>query len=483
MGKNMVKQLINFYRNQEGFSLIVVIFSMMILAILGWTLVNLFSSNFEMNTRSLESERALYLAEAGKEWALMQLLNNNTWNTSVDRDCNHTNEWRTFNLTGGQFAVCCRGNRTDEDANCVFEISGYAPNATKYLARRNTKILIRIGSMSTVVQAKNLFNWSGTTVSSAFNGEIISGHYEGTDPDSVQDQPADLDVPGSGNRTFAVAGTFPQIDMDYFLTNANYVWNLTRESNITAINGNNITVADPIFTAGDTWVNETAVRNLRIGGWSDASWRRIARRNNLTGVRLGTPSVTSSNWTIGDTIRTCRRFYQSLGGGQDRGIKYIRGDTLIDVKTNDFQSNRGLSIIAEGDIAIRGTEPVSLIGRWGTGTTDEPSLATQNGDIISPDVPAVPGGGNIEEKRMNNRYFGGFIYSENGDVRFNYLRNDYNGTFGNNIILSGRVQLQKQGSRWGWWRWGWWRRWWRRWHRNPSGGFDFEPVIIQWQEQ
>ncbi|MCX5708709.1 MAG: hypothetical protein NTY14_07080, partial [Candidatus Omnitrophica bacterium] len=96
----------------------------------------------------------------------------------------------------------------------------------------------------------------------------------------------------------------------------------------------------------------------------------------------------------------------------------------------------------------------------------------------SPDLPD----GNNENQRRNNRNFDGIIYSENGNVSFNYLNSD-NATMGNNITLDGQVRIRlQQRGRWGGRGWrGWWRRW--RSQLGSSGGFDLEPVIIQWQEQ
>jgi Tfp pilus assembly protein PilV len=453
-------------RGQRGFSLIVVVFAMMLLAVLGYSLMSFLGGDLDMGLRSLASERAFYLTESGDEWALTQLLANASWNTSVDRDCNHTGEWRTYNLTGGQYQVCCRGAQITEDASAVLEVNGYSPSATNYLAMRKTKALVKLGTMSAAVQAKNLFNWSATTSGTYVNGEIISGHYEGTDADHLPDEPEDYNVPGNGNRTFAVAGTYPQIDMDYFLNNATYVWNLARESNITRISGSDITVADPIFTTGSTWDHEVAVRNLWIGGWGDDSWREITNRRNTTTVTL---AATVPTWVVGQRIRTCRRYYQDPSGS-DRGIHYIRGDTLIDVRNIDFTPSGGFYLISEGDIAIRGTGDVSMRGQ--SGTTMEPSLATKDGNIISPDVPQHHNSNQID----TSRNFEGIIYSENGDVSFNYL-NTANSTLGNNVILKGEVHISMQGRGRGRW-----RRWWRR-RIGGSGGFDFEPVVIQWKEQ
>jgi hypothetical protein len=214
-------------------------------------------------------------------------------------------------------------------------------------------------------------------------------------------------------------------------------------------------------------MNEVAVRNLAVGGWGDTAWREITSRTNSTTV--GFSSVPT--WLVGQRIRTCRRYYRD-SSHTDSGIKYIHGDALIDVKSDDFSPSSGFSLIAEGDIAIRGGNAVSMTVR--SGTTIEPSLATKDGDILSSDQPD----GNNDNQRLRNRYFEGMIYSENGDVSFNYL-NSANSTLGNNVILDGEVNMQISNGRRGGG-----RGWRRRWRQSvSSGGFDFEPVIIQWQEQ
>ena len=57
----------------KAVALIIVIFAMMVLAVLCWTLANLLSGDFGTNLAYLESERALYLAEAGSEWGVSRL--------------------------------------------------------------------------------------------------------------------------------------------------------------------------------------------------------------------------------------------------------------------------------------------------------------------------------------------------------------------------------------------------------------------------
>ena len=78
--------------NKKGISLIILVFAMMVLAVLGWSLAVLQSGDFEVSVRQNDSEQALYLAESGINWALEQLSEDASWRTDStwpgpDDDC------------------------------------------------------------------------------------------------------------------------------------------------------------------------------------------------------------------------------------------------------------------------------------------------------------------------------------------------------------------------------------------------------------
>src|SRR3989338_6830734 len=89
------------YRANSGVTLIIVVFAMMLLGVLGWTLARMQATDFESNLRTFEPENALNLAEAGAQWGLNRLATYSTCRTqsgllrcpplaspAIDTDCN-----------------------------------------------------------------------------------------------------------------------------------------------------------------------------------------------------------------------------------------------------------------------------------------------------------------------------------------------------------------------------------------------------------
>src|SRR3990167_3544378 len=161
-------------KDAKGVALIIVIFAMMLFAVLGWTLANLQSGDFEINLRNLDSERALGLAEAGAQWALNQLSQNASWRTSADTICNVTvgSDWSAQNLNAstGQYNiyVCCRPPQATESGDAVIESIGYAPYQSSYRAMRQVKVAVSLGGLTNAVMTqpadpdvanKGLLNW------------------------------------------------------------------------------------------------------------------------------------------------------------------------------------------------------------------------------------------------------------------------------------------------------------------------------------
>ncbi len=435
---------------KNSVTLIIAIFFMLIFALLGTTLLRMQSGDFEFNRRNFDSERALYLAESGASWALVYIKSHPDWRGT-----------QVHQLDYGEYSVLARDPQGSEEGDVVIESTGYIPNQANYRAKRVIKLVVTIGDLNSCVQIKNIFDWHLMHSGSRIDGEILAGHFNGDGDETLDELGEDYDPPpspvlpsdGSGDdRDFIVEGAYPQIDMNYFETHASQVWDLQEESTIQSINGDTITVNDNIFTLpASQWNNRTIIRNLERNWPDDDSFRVITQRVNNQTVRV--ESVT--DWQVGDRIRTGRRWYQSSVFG---GIIYNKGDVLIDLRSGDVSLYRTY-IIAEGDIAIRGTD--SIYTSPGLFGTRYPSIATKYGDIDSPDTPS---GGSEIAKRLKRR-FGGILYTEFGDVDINYISGL--AVMGVNVALDGRVYLKNP-----------------RFLNQPSTqGFDFSPTTLLWKEK
>lgn len=425
----------------RGFALIIVVFAIMLLAVLGWSLSIMQATDFEANTRNLESENARLLAEAGMEWAFENLI---LGKITQSADCNNASSWRTHTFGPGQYQVCCRDpSALETTVTVVIESNGYVPLApppvSNYRTLSKVKLGLVLGSFNKVLQASDRFDWSATTNSSSLQGDIQAANYnqDNTLPDN---QAADLAVPGNnGDQRKIAAEPYPSIDMSAFKTAAgSRVWpeNYTeKQATITVItdNGNSvdITVSPAIFGDPSTqWANNI-VRNLSTGGgWNSPDWRIISSR--ISSNKINVPD-NGLNWAINNIIQIGRRYTKDDTNGdlKNKTLWYIQGDVLFDV-TADKIDIKKTAIVAEGDIVIKGAKEIKVSEKPDT----YPSLATQNGNILSEDTPE---GGNDAQRRQN-RSFGSLIYTQNGEVKFNYL--DAESVMGNKVTFSGEVKLK-----------------------------------------
>ena len=435
---------------RKGIALIIAIFFILILSVLGWALVSLQSTDFSANLRIVDSERALYLAEAGSEWALRQLTNDVNWHTSST----------LHRFSFGEYNVVCRDPQEGEEADAVIEVTGFVPSEENFRARRIVKLLVRIGSLDKAVQVKNLFDWHRMQTGSWIDGDISAGHYNG-DGDEVFDEvgedydplpPPVMPPDGSGDeRDFIVQGSYPEIDMDYFQRHASIVWTGARETTASAFSGGNVLwVSQWGFFTG---MENEVVRNLTHGSWNDSNWAVVVNVG-FGGRRAQLDRFIGDTWD-NDTIRIVKRFTPRWYVNRRWYIKgnasgTIPGDVVIDVRNNSFTFFFS-SIVATGDIVIKGGRRIrffSLLG-W-------PNLATKEGDILSLDTPL--------NNNSNSRSFYGLIYTQNGNVDFNYL-NSRGGVMGNNVSLEGEVKIR-------------YNPWF-----IPVNGFIFSPSVVNWQEE
>lgn len=538
---------------RKSMVLIVVIFLMLIFAVLGTTLLDMQSGDFELSLSTLDSERALSLAESGGEWALKKLSGDITWRTTGAPSDN-----LPHSLAYGEYNVVCYDHPTEADKIVISSI-GFIPSqsdceitTTNCRAKRQTELTVALGTLGKPIQITHLFDWSPT-----------AGHYINIDgdigvidkPDDLTDgyegngvlphsEAADLAVPGSGEREIMPEGLYPQIDMDYFESHASNIWSPPRTAKITNIThaagkstltldtsifsnptgqwndevirniskGNSwsaiqnvlandrvrlaaqvdwvigerisiipfvsnvvcvpanhtcdITVSCKIFTNPfPGWYKGAILKNLTSGGWNYQEWGIIKKISNGPGnsqvIRIELDnSVDLTNplnrWSAGDRVGIARRFYANMVW---KGIRYVTGDAFIDLRIKNSLLFQRTYIIAEGDIGLRGDKAISTTP--GLHGSRYPSLATKQGDIFCPDTPS---GGSDSSKRLKHK-FGGIIYSEKGDIDFNYLT--ALAVLGVDVTLRGSIKLDNP-----------------RFVNQPSTqGFEFSSSTITWQEE
>jgi hypothetical protein len=225
------------------------------------------------------------------------------------------------------------------------------------------------------------------------------------------------------------------------------------------------------FNANLTLAIGQVIRDLSRGTWGYTDWGVIQSIshpavNNTSVTVLMNNSVTAPTWLMNDWICPVRRFTYA---DADRGILdnndnqhprllYIESDVLFDVR--DTANNRDINVdrtgvVVEGDVTIRGTNGVSFTER----PYAYPNLATKNGNIYSPDVPAA----NRDSDKTDMRNFDDIIFTQNGNIVFNYL--DTKAIYGNNITLSGLVRIRYDSD------------------LEKLGGYGFGVAGYTWNEQ
>lgn len=466
-------------KDARGVALIIVIFAMLLFAVLGWTLANLQTGDFEANLRNFDSTQGLSLAEAGSQWALNQLSQNSGWRTTVGTAdaCDSSNDWITHSLSPGQYNICCRNPVSGtESGDAVIEARGFVPSQNNYRARREVKLMVRAGGLSNAIMTPpnkpgddnlGLFNWwpvirDNHTIQ--IEGNIYVGHYRG-DSDIKDDEPGrdydgqpapilpqDYASPADEQRGFSAS--FPDIDMQWLYDNANTRWPSPSNTPLTATiaavanGGTNPGYIEVSINNFFNNMNNQAIR-LNVSGWYDTNnWRQITQVVSGTRARLD-QAVT---WQVGNTVKLMRRIYQNANGGASGDIWYVGGqkgggaiaDTLIDVRSGDVRLSN-IYLICEGDIVIKGPDQLLVIFSGSVNQPRYPSLGTKDGDIISTDPPS----GATDSDKMGKRQIAGLIYSQFGLVNLNYLRPPETGSsnfrgnlvYGNQITFGGQIYV------------------------------------------
>ncbi len=460
--------------HKKGFSLIVVIFGMVLLAALGWTLSVIVSGDMDAGLRNLDSERAFAMAEAGEQWVARQVNSDPAFRTDSAHGfaSGYAEHTLPFDSVSGQYRVTCLDGTGADAGKTAISSTGYFPAQANYRAMRQVKILmVPGGGLSKGVSCGGTFNWSaakaGHTVT--IDADISAANYNGDGNATFNQLNSDYGTnpllpAGSGARLIRSGGT--TIPMQWYHDNADCEWPSpgTRVITNTAANtstGNRLRVTSP--SGFFTGMLGQAVRNvdhpaLADGSWADADWAVITVVNSDLDVTLD--KTIGENWD-GHKIRLARRYSDTTplppapesgrndSGGAGSGINYIGAtithnmgyvvDTIIDLRS-DALSWGDVKIVCEGDIFIKGSYALTMThsSSGGSGGSRHPPLATQNGNIICLDATTA-----------NNRVISGLIFSESGTVNWNYLKHPTSGAswlrgnmiYGKNIILDGDITI------------------------------------------
>ncbi len=534
--KNAVPELCSgaIHRANSGVTLIIVVFAMMLLGVLGWTLARMQATNFESNLRTFEPENALNLAEAGAQWALSRLAADSTCRSQggllrcpplaspvIDTDCNDNGDWMSspHSLSPGQYNICVRNPCATcvpaESGDAVIVARGYIPTQAAPRVMRQIKLEVELGSLSNVLQtqvpdpdnnAYGLFDWTsaraGHTVQ--MEGNIEAGHYE-SDGDGVPDelppgnpgydydsQPAPImpdDISNPENERRDITSNYPSIDLVSFYNNPAYTrWppparTISIETPVRdTSSGTDLRVTTPnFFSQGFSFPDFTeqlVLHNITDdadGDWDNANWAVIT--NYINGTRVTLDRDVGESWD-NDTIRLVLRFYDQ-GGGTDYTTLIYAG------RQADGPGNETADILIDlNDDDVRFVNS-SLISEGdiiikGAGN-NELRMSYAGAGTIYPMLATQAGdilsldtpGIGSETTIMNRRRIAGLIYSEFGRIQFNYLRYPTSGPVSrqNNLLYGQQITLDGRIQ--------------LRYNSavTPSGGFIFEPVTLTWKEE
>lgn len=256
-------------------TLIIAIGIMLILALMGWTVVNFAVGDYYSAARFGQSQKALYLAEAGISWA-------KTNASCLDGNLSPV----THNLAGGQYQVFC-------NASGAYSW-GYLPSQANYTVMRGINVGLGSLDFSYCVEANNNFTFSDANRNiKFFNGNIIAQNYS-TDGNAVVNEIGFFrdynPLPGpifplgdsSGERTQDIPKRYPLINMDYFFNASNATGTVWPSGNVSA-------ALAGVFPLGNQAGTDYSVAQM-VHLQGNAASRTISSIRILHGPNIGVPA-------------------------------------------------------------------------------------------------------------------------------------------------------------------------------------------------
>jgi len=325
-----------FNKFKRAQALIIALFVMMALSLIAWTVVNFSAADLNMGARLVDSERALYLAEAGSQWALNQSNSNANW-------CSGATFLHT--LGRGQYSVTC----SNASGAPLITSTGYVPSQSACnnhtAACLGTRVVQQGSGSSTyinkLIQAYKNFDWSGVNLgmspkASYFDGDIAVGSiapaspYGFKGPGGNANTPNELGIDYSNNSPLLPPSTltplpsradkaaYPGISLDILRNSASAgcYWPGLADTDL----DRNLRVSFAVFNLGNMWgvANDLAqsfqvttgganytVDNIRIlHGQNYPTIGGAPTGNVIVEIRRDTAGTHVPNMTAGGLIAT-----------------------------------------------------------------------------------------------------------------------------------------------------------------------------------
>jgi Tfp pilus assembly protein PilX len=127
--KRMLAELL---RGQDGFSVIVIIFVMLVLTVIGYSMTRMMATKQKSVPVTAQSSSAFYVAEGGINWSGKYLSDLVSWSSLSDESKNLGNG--NFNVAFSDY--CAYGNCPEGGTNMCVTATGASGDATRVLASR-----------------------------------------------------------------------------------------------------------------------------------------------------------------------------------------------------------------------------------------------------------------------------------------------------------------------------------------------------------
>jgi len=287
---------LNFSKAQ---ALLIAVFVMLGLSLVVWTVVNMATSDLATASRAFDSERALYIAEAGAGWALDKADGN------YSGFCDGLPYGMPHNFGSGQYYVQCDSNNSNIISTGYLPSKDICDNST-VLCRGKRTVVRSLGSSFSrhLIMAKNTFDWASSLSSPYASKSYFDGDISAADYNSNSNVPYSTGLSYTRD-TESFSFSLANVNMSGYYANATHVWPSTAASCIKgyADADRNLRYSFDAFKLGDMWGRDIAwAQSFRPPTTSSAANRRVDKIRFLFGPNHGNPNGNIAIKVYQDTL-------------------------------------------------------------------------------------------------------------------------------------------------------------------------------------